>query len=161
MTTEARDSDSDNSATAIAEHIQIRKILVPIDGSEFSLDAAKYAIKIANYENAQIICIHVLTKTVLEYAWTPESREDIKTKVESWFNTIKGIAKTSAIPEIKTKIFMDVKSVVECIIDYATTENIDLIVIGTRGRTGLKKFMMGSVANDVARHAHCPILLVR
>jgi nucleotide-binding universal stress UspA family protein len=56
---------------------------------------------------------------------------------------------------------MDVKSVVECIIDYASTENIDLIVIGTRERTGLKKFLMGSVANDVVRHAHCPILLVR
>ncbi len=159
MTTEARDSN--NSTTQVAEPIRIRKILVPIDGSEFSLNAAKYAIKIANYENAQIICIHVITTTLLEYAWTPESREDLKTKVESWFNSIKGIAKTSAIPEVKTQIFMDVKSIVECIIDYATTENIDLIVLGTRGRTGLKKFMMGSVANDVTRHAHCPILLVR
>jgi nucleotide-binding universal stress UspA family protein len=64
MTTETRDSK--NSATQIAEPIRIRKILVPIDGSELSLDAAKYAIKIANYENAQIICIHVLTKTLLE-----------------------------------------------------------------------------------------------
>ncbi|MGC1929307.1 MAG: universal stress protein [Candidatus Nitrosopolaris sp.] len=73
---------------------------------------------------------------------------------------IKDIAKTS-IPEVKTEIFMDVKSVIESIIDFATTENIDLIVIGTRGRTGLKKFLIGSVANDVVRHAHCSVLLVR
>ena len=155
MTTEARDTD--NTST-----IRIRKILVPIDGSEFSLHAAKYAIKIAKDENAQIICIHVISTIVLEYGENiPEYREDIRKKVESWFNAIKDIAKTSAIPEVKTKIFMDVKSVVECIVDYATTENIDLIVIGTRGRTGLKKFLIGSVANDVVRHAHYPVLLVR
>ncbi len=155
MTTEARDTD--NTST-----IQIRKILVPIDGSEFSLHATKYAIKIAKDENAQIICIHVISTIVLEYGENiPKYREDIRKKVESWFNAIKDIAKTSAIPEVKTKIFMDVKSVVECIVDYATTENIDLIVIGTRGRTGLKRFLIGSVANDVVRHAHCPVLLVR
>ena len=55
---------------------------------------------------------------------------------------------------------MDVHSIVESIVDYATTENIDL-VIGTRGRTGLKRFLIGRVANDVVRHAHCSILLVR
>lgn len=159
MTTEA--VEGHDSAARIGQLIRIRKILVPIDGSEFSLDAAKYAIKITKYENAQIICFHAITTSLLEYAWTPESREDLKTKVESWFDTIKGIAKTSGIPEVKTQIFLDVKSIVECIVDYATNENIDLIVIGTRGRTGLKKFMMGSVANDVARHTHCPVLLIR
>jgi nucleotide-binding universal stress UspA family protein len=54
MTTEAR-SASDNSK------IQIRKILIPIDGSEYSLNAAKYAIRIAKDEKAQLFCIHVIT----------------------------------------------------------------------------------------------------
>jgi nucleotide-binding universal stress UspA family protein len=73
---------SDNNSA-----IRIRKILVPIDGSEFSLNAARYAIKIAKDENAQIICIHVISTIVLEYA-PPEYRDDMKKKVESWFNTI-------------------------------------------------------------------------
>jgi nucleotide-binding universal stress UspA family protein len=47
------------------------------------------------------------------------------------------------------EIFIDVKSIIESIIEYATQKNIDLIVIGTRGRTGLKRFLMGSVANGV------------
>jgi hypothetical protein len=59
------------------------------------------------------ICIHVISTIVLEYA-PPEYRDDMKNKVESWFNTIKDIARTSAIPEVQTEIFMDVKSVVEC-----------------------------------------------
>jgi nucleotide-binding universal stress UspA family protein len=151
MTTETTDSDN-NSA------IRIRKILVPIDGSEFSLHAAKYAIKIAKDENAQIICIHALSTTVLEYA---RYHVDLKKEAESWFNTIKDIAKTSSVSEVKTEILMDVHSVVESIVDYATRENIDLIVIGTRGRTGLKRFWIGSVANDVVRYAHCSVLLVR
>lgn len=97
MTTEARGTDKTST-------IRIRKILVPIDGSEFSLHAIKYAIKIAKDENAQIICIHVISTIVLEYA-PPEYREDIKKKVESRFSTIKGIAETSAIPRGKDKDF--------------------------------------------------------
>jgi nucleotide-binding universal stress UspA family protein len=96
------------------------------------LHAAEYAIKIAKDENAQIICIHVISTTTLEYA-PPEYSKDIKKKVESWFNTIKDIAKTLSISEVKTEILMDVHSVVGSIADYATTENIDLIVIGTKG----------------------------
>jgi nucleotide-binding universal stress UspA family protein len=56
---------------------------------------------------------------------------------------------------------MQLRSVIGFIIDYATTNNIDLIVIGTRGRTGLKRFFMGSVANGVVQHVHCSVLLVR
>ncbi|HXP50672.1 MAG TPA: universal stress protein [Bacteroidia bacterium] len=71
------------------------------------------------------------------------------------------MTKDEGIPDIKTEIFIDVKSIIESIIDYATRKNIDLIVIGTRGRTGLKRFFMGSVANGVIQHVHCSVLVVR
>jgi nucleotide-binding universal stress UspA family protein len=71
------------------------------------------------------------------------------------------MAKNKGILEIKTETFTDVRSVIGSIIDYAVTKEIDLIVIGTRGRTGLKRFFMGSVANGVVQHAHSPVLLVR
>jgi nucleotide-binding universal stress UspA family protein len=71
------------------------------------------------------------------------------------------MAKNECIPDLKTETFTDVNSVLGSIIDYATSKNIDLIVIGTRGRTGLKRFFMGSVANGVVQHAHCSVLLVR
>jgi nucleotide-binding universal stress UspA family protein len=158
MTTEAREGD--NSATQIAEPIPIRKILVPIDGSQFSLDTAKYTMKIAKGDNSQIICIYVITSLTLEYA-NAQAHVNLKKEAESWFNTIKDMAKTSSVSEVKTEILMDVHSVAESILDYVTIEHKDLIVMRTRGRTGLKKFLMGSVANDVVRHAHSPILLVR
>ena len=87
--------------------------------------------------------------------------DDIKNKVESWFDIVRNMAKDEGIPDIKTEIFTDVKSFTESIIEYATQKNIDLIVIGTRGSAGLKRFFMGSVANDVILHVHCSVLVVR
>ena len=92
---------------------------------------------------------------------TGQNYEYIKDKVESWFDKVKHIAKAEDIVDVKTEIFIDVKSVIESIIDYASRKNIDLIVIGTRGRTGLKRFLLGSIANGVVQHAHCSVLLVR
>ena len=158
MTTEAR-SASDNSK------IQIRKILVPIDGSECSLNAAKYAVKVAKDENAELFCIHVIASVPYGYSSSPTATDqyfkNIEEKVQSWFDKVRDMAKNEGIPELKTETFTDVKSVIGSIIDYATSRDVDLIVIGTRGRTGLRRFLMGSVANGVVQHAHCPVLLVR
>jgi nucleotide-binding universal stress UspA family protein len=57
MSTETR-------ATEDRSDVSIRKILVPVDGSEFSLNAAKYAIRIAKDENAQLLCIHIITPRI-------------------------------------------------------------------------------------------------
>ena len=62
---------------------------------------------------------------------------------------------------MKTDALVAVKSVSESILKYSVNEDIDLIVIGTKGRTGLRRILMGSVANGVIQHAHCPVLLVR
>lgn len=53
------------------------------------------------------------------------------------------------------------QSVVGGIIDFAEKENIDLIVIGTKGRSGLKKLLLGSVASGIINYTHCPVLIVK
>jgi nucleotide-binding universal stress UspA family protein len=144
--------------------VQIKKILVPIDGSKCSLNAAKYATRIAKDENAQLYCIHVVTSVPYGIANAPAIEDyfkDLEQKIQSWFDKVRDMAKNECILDLKTETFTGVNSVIESIIDYATTKNIDLIVIGTRGRTGLKRFFMGSVANGVVQHAHCSVLLVR
>ncbi len=62
---------------------------------------------------------------------------------------------------IKTDVFRDVESIVDAIINYASHNSMDLIIMGTKGRTGIARFLLGSVANGVVQHAHCPVLLVR
>src|SRR5215469_4495687 len=160
MTLSLKATDNNNNIK-----VQIKKILVPIDGSEYSFNAAKYAIKLAKDENAQLYCIHVIGSVPYGYGSSPHAIDqyfkDLEQKVQSWFDKIKDMAKNEDILGIKTETFTDVKSVIGSIIDYAVTKEIDLIVIGTRGRTGLKRFFMGSVANGVVQHAHCSVLLVR
>ena len=87
--------------------------------------------------------------------------KDLEENVQSWFGKVRDIARNDGISEIKTKTFSDVKSITGSIIDYAANNDVDLIVIGTRGRTGLKRFLMGSAANGVVQHAHCPVLVIR
>ena len=62
---------------------------------------------------------------------------------------------------MRTDIFTDVESITGAIIDYASDKSIDLVIVGTKGRTGLKRLLLGSVAQGVVQHAHCPVLLVR
>jgi len=156
--------DIDEKATD-NNKVHIRNILVPIDGSECSLDAAKYATRIAKNENAQLFCIRIMTKVPYGYTDSPPATDeyfkDIEEKVQSWFDKVRDMAKTEGITKLKTENFADVKSVIRSIIDYANSMDIDLIVIGTRGRTGLKRLLMGSVANGVIHNAHCSVLLVR
>ena len=161
-------SDTQAASDDERKEIEIKNILVPIDGSEYSLNAAQYATRIARNEKAQLFCIHVVTPRMPFGYATPaasstKSRyyDDIKNKVESWFDIVRNMAKDEGIFDIKTEIFIDVKSIIESIIEYATRKNIDLIVIGTRGRTGLRRFFMGSVANGVVQHAHCSVLVIR
>ena len=62
----------------------------------------------------------------------------------------------------KSEIIEDPTSKVRsAIVDYAEREVVDLIVIGTRGRTGFKKMLSGSVASDVVTYAHCPVMVVK
>jgi nucleotide-binding universal stress UspA family protein len=159
MTTETKSTEN-------SSEVQIKKILVPIDGSEYSLKAAKYAIKIAKDKNAQLLCIHIITPRI-PYGYsssiptTDKSHTEIKDKVQDLFDIVRQKAKNAGLQYMKTDVFVDVKSVSESILNYTANEDIDLIVIGTKGRTGLKRFLIGSVANAVIQHAHCPILLVR
>jgi len=146
--------------------IQIRRILVPIDGSKCSLNAARYAVKLAKDENAQLFCIHVIGGLPYGYVRAPPNVidqyfKDLQEKAQSWFKEVKDMAKNENVTELKTEIFTDVKSIIESIIDYATSKEVDLIVIGTKGRTGLKRFLTGSVANGVIQHAHCSVMIIR
>lgn len=145
--------------------VQIKKLLLPIDGSDASLKAAEYAVKIAKQNACKIICIHALESPAYlsEYNYAPmlPAYYERATKLaEEWFEKVTDIAGKEGV-DVKTDLRLDVVSVVDTIVNYARDENVDLIVMGTKGRTGLKRFLLGSVANGVITHAHCPVLVVR
>ena len=79
---------------------------------------------------------------------------------EKWFNKILKNAKKSNV-NILTDIIVATKSVSSKIVDYADKSNVDLIIVGTRGRSGLKRMLLGSVASEVVKHAGCPVLIIK
>jgi|SRR5829696_4341096 len=159
------------------------KILVGIDGSEISMKAAVYAIDIANRKgnemgNVQLIRLTVIDLTKISSSffatasgyYGAKELEEKRKEAQQWLDKVEKLAveennnNNNDVNNIqfKSKIIEDLTSKVgSAIVDYAERENIDLIVIGTRGRTGFKKMLLGSVASDVVTYAHCPVLVVK
>ena len=71
------------------------------------------------------------------------------------------ISLDSADSRFETAIIEAETSAASTIVDYAESKNVDLLIIGSRGRTGLKKMLVGSTASAVVKYAHCPVLVVR
>ena len=147
------------------EKVPIKKILVPLDGSDYSMRAAKYAIEVAKLQRAQIVCIHIIDKLPYGFEFSgsivDKYLHDIQEQSRVWFNKVIQMAEDENINNIKTEFLRDIRSIVDAIVNYASHNSIDLIVLGTRGRTGIQKVLLGSIARGVALHAHCPVLLVK
>jgi len=88
--------------------------------------------------------------------------EKCKQEFQPWFDKIKEKAYNNNNKiQLKTDLILTPTSIVGAIIQYAEDEKVDLIVIGTRGRSGIKKMLLGSVAAGVVTYAHCPVMVVK
>ena len=158
---------------------EFSKILVAIDGSETSMKAAEYAISLSNVQNQQIKQEEsepeLVGFTVIDLTKLPDSflattsgyygvreLEGKRKEAQQWLDKVKMSAEEQNVRNFESVIIEDISSRVgHAIVNYAESKNIDLIVIGTRGRSGLKKLLLGSVASDVLTYAHCPVMVVR
>jgi nucleotide-binding universal stress UspA family protein len=142
------------------------KILLAIDDSKFSEAAIQTVIAQARPQNTEVRILHVLLPPSLllgremggydpeiEAVWNAE-REQAKALITKTVGTLRtsGFNVTSTLEEGDPK---------PRIIDVASEWNADLIVLGSHGRKGLDRFLMGSVAEGVARHAKCSVEIVR
>ena len=136
--------------------------MVAIDGSEHSLKAAEYALELAKSFNAQLFAITV-TSVPESYHLTQEdvlNKSKEMTDSKAWLEKFSHTAKTDNI-ELNTELINSHRPVDYVILEYAEEKNIDLIVVGTRGRSGFKKLLLGSIASSVVTYAHCPVMVVR
>ena len=156
------------------------KILVAIDGSEQSMNAAYHAIGITNRKGNEVGRVQLIGLTVLDLTklsssffatasgyYGAKELEEKRKEAQQWLDKVEKLASNEENNndnniKFKSEIIEDpVSRVGSAIVDYAERENVDLIVIGTRGRTGFKKILLGSVASDVVTYAHCPVLIVK
>jgi len=146
-----------------------QKILVAIDGSKASSDAAEHGINLAQRYKASLIILHVLHLNTLRqisssFITAPtfglEEAQELKATAKKWTENINKKAKTKGLVS-KTKIIEEATSIVGSIVEFAEEEGVDLIVVGIRGKTGVSRLLLGSVAQGVLAYAHCPVLAVR
>jgi nucleotide-binding universal stress UspA family protein len=145
---------------------KLKRILVPTDFSEHSEHAAAYAIELARQYGAnEIHCIHVsdipadLLATSAYYMTGPSEQFVEQVRDEGRKGLDAFVKKNFKDVPVKA-VFLEGRPFVE-IIRYARENEIDLIVISTHGRSGLKHALFGSVAEKVVRKAPCPVLVVK
>jgi len=143
--------------------IQIKKILLPTDFSDYSAAATKYACELATKFDAELHLLHTLETHL---ASTPGFGMGLALPTYLHESRLAAQKALAGVLDPKWSIQTVIHAVAEGspileIIRYARTHEIDLIVLATHGRTGLSHVMMGSVAETVVRTASCPVLTVR
>lgn len=144
--------------------MKVDRILFPTDFSEGSTHALHYAVDLAKQYNAKLYILHV----IYDIAKATESHiphisaDEIYNEMNKW---ALGELEKCCIEEIRG--LSDVEKVVlkgiphEEIVKFAGDNKVDMIVMGTYGRTGLQKFIFGDTAEKVVKKAPCPVMTVR
>lgn len=144
--------------TGVMSHLET--ILLAIDGSPASEGASEEAIDLAVQVQARLLVISVLaassrpSEAAPGAGSLPDSRDSLTTKAQSIVQRAKaaGANATFLVWEGEPG---------EAIVAAAESENADMIVVGSHGRSGVSRFLIGSVSDYVVRHAHCPVMVVR
>jgi nucleotide-binding universal stress UspA family protein len=162
---------------------EFSRLLVLVDGSQPSINAADCAISLAKKEPSdnpqELIALYVVFSR-LGYAYSPsgtfgssglttpdtvrELLETTKKEAQIWFDNIRQKLKSnndSSNILLQTEVVVTATSIVSAIVEYAKNKDVDLIVTGSRGRSEFKKLLLGSVASGVITHASCPVMVVK
>jgi nucleotide-binding universal stress UspA family protein len=132
------------------------RLLIPVDGSDPSDHAAHVALTMANDLGSSVVFAHVTD------APSDRSQSELpntKTVGESLLRTWQDYAVTKGL-DAKT-LLKEQTGIAETLLEAAKEEKCEAIILGTHGRTGLPRLLLGSVAERVARMAHVPVLLIR
>ena len=135
-------------------------ILVPTDGSEYTKAAVRKAMELAKLSGGKVTALYVLDQTIL-------TNMPMDTAVMNVYNTLEKEGKEAvdyvrdlgAQEGVEVEVLIKEGTPVKVILDESA--NYDVIVMGTLGRTGMSKLLMGSVAERVVRASQCPVLVVR
>ena len=133
---------------------EYKRILVPVDGSQQSINAFKKAVQIAKRNNAELRLV-----TVVDKADNALEAEAIERDLDGFFKALEAHAKKENLTITKDVKFGSARKLIaeELVKDW----NIDLIVMGATGKGRIAKLIVGTVTNHVVRHARCDVLIAR
>ena len=141
----------------------LKKILIATDGSENAEKAVSYGINIAQATGAEVYALYVVStehagtaRTVMGWAGAFETY--LANQGGAAIGYVENLGKEAGV-KVEPMYLKGVPA--EKIIEYAEESNIDLIVMGTQGLTGVQRFLIGSVAENVLRHSKVPVMIVK
>ena len=143
------------------------KIMVPVDGSKYSMEALKVAMDCAKMKSAEICVISVAPDIggMNDHEISPARRERHMETLEKRADEIVRQAcdalSAENVAASSCKTIVTSISVPDAIIDFAEKEKVDLIVMGSKGLSTSSRFKMGSVASQVVKYSPCSVYLVK
>ena len=145
-----------------------KKMLVATDGSKHSLHAAEKAAEIAKNNKSEVVLVHVLHPFVhlatapgpmdLGGQFEEDSEESIKKNGEEVMEKTRKPFDAASV-KVSTQFLKG--NVAQAIIGEVVKDKADLVVVGATGRGGVSSWLLGSIAEKIARNAPCPVLIVR
>lgn len=141
---------------------KMKKILIPTDGSGCSLRAAEIGISLAKILGGEIFAIYaidtVILKEITKSIGSTDVEIELKEKGERYLDYVIDLAKKEGL---KAEAILAKGEPYDQIIDFAKNKAIDIIVMGTYGRRGTKRILIGSVTERVIEYSPCPVLVVK
>lgn len=144
--------------------LTIKKILVPIDFSDYSKSALKYAVNFAKVFNAEMYLIYVVEPVIYppDFSMGQIAIPSVTFEMdERAKEELTKLAQQEIPAEIKRQVIIKTGKPFVEIIETAAEEDIDLIIIATHGHSGVEHILFGSTAEKVVRKAPCPVLTLR
>lgn len=144
--------------------MKIEKILVPIDFSDYSKSALRYAVNFAKFFNAEIILVYVVEPVIYppDFSMGQIAIPTVTTEFdERAKEELNKLAKNQIPSQVKVSTVIKTGKPFIEIIDTAAEVNADLIIIATHGHSGVEQILFGSTAEKVVRKAPCPVLTLR
>ena len=141
-----------------------KKILVPTDGSEFSLNSEKVALEMAKALGSEIFAVSIIENSFVNGLPIDDEVNELNSILkESSEKNIKEFKDMDDNEQFDVKITPIIKegSPANEILNIAEEKDVDLIIIGSSGKSKFDKFLMGSVADKVSQHAKCSVMVVR
>ena len=143
---------------------EISKVLVPIDFSDYSKSALKYAVSFVKHFNAKLILVYVVEPVIYppDFSMGQIAIPSVDLEMDKRaMEELDKLAEQEIPSEIKVKSIVKTGKPFIEIIETAGEQDVDLIIIATHGHTGMEHILFGSTAEKVVRKAPCPVLTLR
>src|ERR1700757_3392336 len=144
--------------------MQLKSILCPIDFSDFSAAAYQYALSLADYYRSKVVVLHVVELWKYPFADYAAHEADYakfsRALCEGGEVRLKRFVQEYSAGGVQPELVIHQGNAPNCILSVAQKQNLELIVMGTHGRRGFDRLVLGSTTDRVMRKACCPVLVM-